>query len=109
MIATQLGEAKQTIPQFYLAAIIEIGRLIALREEANAAAPQDKDDKPAFKFSLNDFTIKAWAAACACPPPMRCGRATASAFSAFRHRRGGGAEVGLITPVVRTPKPNRSP
>jgi pyruvate dehydrogenase E2 component (dihydrolipoamide acetyltransferase) len=62
-IAKRLIEAKQTIPHFYLTADIEIGRLAAMREEANAAAPLDKDGQPAFKLSLNDFIIKAWAAA----------------------------------------------
>jgi len=36
---------------------------MAMREEANAAAPKGKDGVPAFKLSLNDFIIKAWAAA----------------------------------------------
>src|SRR6516165_7277791 len=35
IIATRLVQAKQTIPHFYLTADVEIGRLIALREEAN--------------------------------------------------------------------------
>ena len=42
-IATRLVQAKQTIPHFYLTADVEIGRLLALREDANAAAPKDKD------------------------------------------------------------------
>ena len=62
-IATRLVQAKQTIPHFYLTADVEISRLITLREEANAAAPKDTDGKPAFKLSLNDLVIKAWAAA----------------------------------------------
>jgi pyruvate dehydrogenase E2 component (dihydrolipoyllysine-residue acetyltransferase) len=62
-VATRLTQAKQTIPHFYLTADVEIGRLITLREEANVAAPKDKDGKPAFKLSLNDLIIKAWAAA----------------------------------------------
>src|SRR5262245_32573214 len=62
-IATRLVQAKQTIPHFYLTADVEIGRLISLREDANAAAPKDSDGKPAFKLSLNDLIIKAWAAA----------------------------------------------
>jgi pyruvate dehydrogenase E2 component (dihydrolipoamide acetyltransferase) len=62
-IATRLVEAKQTIPHFYLTADLDAGRLIAMREEANAAAPKSKDGQPAFKLSLNDFVIKAWAAA----------------------------------------------
>src|SRR5215475_6633987 len=63
IIATRLAQAKQTIPHFYLTADVEIGRLITLREEANAAAPKDNDGNPAFKLSLNDLIIKAWAAA----------------------------------------------
>src|SRR6476469_9638383 len=62
-IATRLVEAKQTIPHFYLTADLNAGRLIAMREEANAAAPKNKDGQPKFKLSLNDFIIKAWAAA----------------------------------------------
>src|SRR5262249_25610701 len=62
-IATRLVEAKQTIPHFYLTADFDAGRLIAMREEANAAAPKDKSGQPAFRLSLNDFIIKAWAAA----------------------------------------------
>src|SRR5690606_9311939 len=62
-IATRLVQAKQTIPHFYLTADVDIGALLKLREEANAGAPRDKDGKPAFKLSVNDFVIKAWAAA----------------------------------------------
>ena len=62
-VAARLTQAKQTIPHFYLTADVEIGRLIAMREEANAGAPKDKDGKPFFKLSVNDFIIKAWAAA----------------------------------------------
>ena len=39
-IATRLVQAKQTIPHFYLTADVEIGRLLALREDVNAAAPK---------------------------------------------------------------------
>jgi pyruvate dehydrogenase E2 component (dihydrolipoamide acetyltransferase) len=62
-VAARLAQAKQTIPHFYLTADVEIGRLITMREEANAAASEDSDGKPAFKLSLNDLIIKAWAAA----------------------------------------------
>jgi pyruvate dehydrogenase E2 component (dihydrolipoamide acetyltransferase) len=62
-VARRLAEAKRDVPHFYLTADIDIGRLIALREEANAAAPRDKNGEPAFKLSLNDFIIKMWAAA----------------------------------------------
>jgi pyruvate dehydrogenase E2 component (dihydrolipoamide acetyltransferase) len=62
-IAARLTQSAQTVPQFYLIADVELDRLLALREEANAAAPKDKDGKPAFKLSLNDFVIRALALA----------------------------------------------
>jgi pyruvate dehydrogenase E2 component (dihydrolipoamide acetyltransferase) len=102
-IATRLVEAKQTIPHFYLTADIEIGRLIAIREEANAAAPQDKDGNPAFKLSLNDFLIKAWAVALQRVPAANAVWA-GDRILRFVHSDVGVAvalDGGLITPVVR--------
>src|SRR5438128_2482463 len=103
IIASRLVQAKQTIPHFYLTADVEIGRLITLREEANAAAPKDNDGKPAFRLSLNDLIIKAWAAALQRVPAanavwaqdrilrlQHCDIAVAVAL-----------EGGLITPVIR--------
>jgi pyruvate dehydrogenase E2 component (dihydrolipoamide acetyltransferase) len=101
-IATRLIEAKQTIPHFYLTADLEIGRLIAMREEANAAAPQDKDGQPAFKLSLNDFIIKAWAAALQRVPAANAVWAE-DRILRFSHSDIGVAvalDGGLITPVV---------
>ena len=102
-IATRLIEAKQTIPHFYLTADIEIGRLIAMREEANAAAPKGKDGEPAFKLSLNDFIIKAWAAALQRVPAANAVWAE-DRILRFQHADIGVAvalDGGLITPVVR--------
>src|SRR5580704_9192088 len=62
-IAARLTQAIQTIPHFYLTTDITIDRLIAVREEANAAAAKDRDGNPAFKLSLNDFVIRALALA----------------------------------------------
>jgi pyruvate dehydrogenase E2 component (dihydrolipoamide acetyltransferase) len=50
-------------PHLYLVADIEVGRLLALCAEANAAAPKDKGGMPAFELSIDDVLIKAWAAA----------------------------------------------
>jgi pyruvate dehydrogenase E2 component (dihydrolipoamide acetyltransferase) len=102
-IATRLVEAKQTIPHFYLTADLDAGRLIAMREEANAAAPKSKDGQPAFKLSLNDFIIKAWAAALQRIP------AANAVWAGDRILRFRGSDIGvavaleggLITPVVR--------
>src|SRR5262245_31326224 len=102
-IATRLVEAKQTIPHFYLTADLDAGRLIAMREEANAAAPKDKSGQPAFKLSLNDFIIKAWAAALQRIPAANVVWA-GDRILRFRNSDIGIAvalEGGLITPVIR--------
>ncbi|HMJ40860.1 MAG TPA: dihydrolipoamide acetyltransferase family protein [Pseudolabrys sp.] len=102
-IAKRLIEAKQTIPHFYLTGDIEIGRLMAMREEANAAAPKDKDGVPAFKLSLNDFIIKAWAAALQRIPAANAVWAQ-DRILRFTHSDIGVAvalDGGLITPVIR--------
>ena len=62
-IAKRLVESKQTVPHFYLSLDCELDALMALREQINAAAPKDKDGKPAYKLSVNDFVIKALALA----------------------------------------------
>jgi pyruvate dehydrogenase E2 component (dihydrolipoamide acetyltransferase) len=103
IIATRLVQAKQTIPHFYLTADVEIGRLIALREEANAAAPKDGDGKVAFKLSLNDLIIKAWAAALQRVPAANAVWAQ-DRILRFQHCDIGVAvaiEGGLIAPVIR--------
>src|SRR5665647_548035 len=102
-IAKRLIEAKQTIPHFYLTADLDIDRLIAMREEANAAAPKDKDGQPLFKLSLNDFIIKAWAAALQRIPVANAVWAE-DRILRFTHSDIGIAvalEGGLITPVIR--------
>jgi pyruvate dehydrogenase E2 component (dihydrolipoyllysine-residue acetyltransferase) len=102
-IATRLVEAKQTIPHFYLTADLDAGRVIAMREEANAAAPRDKSGQPAFKLSLNDFIIKAWAAALQRIPAANAVWA-GDRILRFRNSDIGIAvalEGGLITPVIR--------
>ena len=101
-IATRLVEAKQTIPHFYLTADMDVGRLIAMREEANAAAPE-ADGQPVFKLSVNDFIIKAWAAALLRVPATNAVWAE-DRILRFRHADIGIAvalDGGLITPVVR--------
>ena len=102
-IAKRLVEAKQTIPHFYLTADVEVGRLAAIREEANAAAPRDRNGEPAFKLSFNDFLIKAWASALQRVP------AANTAWAGDRILRFTQSDIGvavaldggLITPVVR--------
>ncbi len=102
-IATRLVQAKQTIPHFYLTADVEIGRLLELREEANAAAPKDNAGNPAFKLSVNDLVIKAWAAALQRVPAANAVWA-GDRILRFKHSDIGVAvaiEGGLIAPVIR--------
>jgi pyruvate dehydrogenase E2 component (dihydrolipoamide acetyltransferase) len=102
-IAARLVQAKQTIPHFYLTADIEIGRLLTLREDANAAAPKDKDGNPAFKLSVNDIVIKAWAAALQRVPAANAVWAE-DRILRLKHSDVAVAvaiDGGLITPVIR--------
>ncbi len=102
-IADRLTLAAQTIPHFYLTVDVAIERLIKLREEANAAAPRGKDGKPAFKLSVNDLIIKAWAAALQHVPNANAVWAT-DRILRFKHSDIAVAvaiEGGLITPVIR--------
>jgi pyruvate dehydrogenase E2 component (dihydrolipoamide acetyltransferase) len=52
-IAQRLTASVQTVPHFYLTIDCDIGKLLAAREEINAAAPKDKEKKPLY----NGFPI----------------------------------------------------
>jgi len=102
-IAARLTQAAQTIPHFYLTADADIGRLIALREEANSAAPKDHDGSAAFKLSVNDFIIRALALGLQKVPAANAVWA-GDRILRFAHSDIGVAvalEGGLITPVIR--------
>jgi len=102
-IARRLTEAVQTIPHFYLTADADIDRLLALRTDANAAAPTDQDGTPAFKLSVNDFVIKALALALQRVPAANAAWAN-DRILRLRHSDIGVAvalDGGLITPVIR--------
>ncbi len=103
IIARRLVEAKLTIPHFYLTLDCNIGKLLAAREEINAAAPKDKDGKPAYKLSVNDFVIKALALALQRIPDANV-TWTEGGMLKHKHSDVGVAVAipgGLITPVVR--------
>jgi pyruvate dehydrogenase E2 component (dihydrolipoyllysine-residue acetyltransferase) len=100
-IAERLTQAKQTIPHFYLTADVEIGRLLELREQANAAAAREK--APAFKLSINDLIIKAWAMALQRVPAANAVWA-GDRILRFKQSDIGVAvaiDGGLIAPVIR--------
>jgi len=104
VIARRLVEAKLTIPHFYLTLDCNIDKLLAAREEINAAAPKDKDGKPAYKLSVNDFVIKALALALQRIPDANV-TWTEGGMLKHHHSDIGVAVAipgGLITPVVRS-------
>jgi pyruvate dehydrogenase E2 component (dihydrolipoamide acetyltransferase) len=102
-IAARLTQA-QAVPHFYLTADVDIGRLIALREEANAATPKDANGNSAFKLSLNDFFIRAHALAL---QRVRSANAVwaGDRILRFMHSDIGVAvalDDGLVAPVLRS-------
>ncbi|CAA2154614.1 Dihydrolipoyllysine-residue acetyltransferase component of pyruvate dehydrogenase complex [Methylobacterium brachiatum] len=102
-IAKRLTEAMQVAPHFYLTVDCELDALMKLRETLNASAGKDKDGKPAFKLSVNDFVIKAMGLALTRVP------AANAVWAEDRILRFKQAEVGvavaidggLFTPVIR--------
>ncbi len=103
-IARRLVEAKQTIPHFYVTADCELDALMNLRETVNASAPKDKDGKPAFKISVNDFIIKALALSLQRVPEANV---TWTEATMLKHKASDvGVAVsipgGLITPIIRS-------
>lgn len=102
-IAKRLLESKQTIPHFYLTLDVELDALLALRTQLNNAAMKDKDGKPAYKLSVNDFVIKALGLALQRVPHANAVWAEDRVLR-FKHSDVGVAvsiEGGLFTPVIR--------
>ena len=102
-IARRLTESKQTVPHFYVSVDCVLENLLPLRERLNLQAPKDKDGKPAWKVSVNDFIIKAMAMALMKVPDANVSW-TENAMVKHHHADVGVAVSipgGLITPVVR--------
>ncbi len=95
-IARRLGEAKQTIPHFYLSIDCELDKLLAVRKELNA-----RDE--GFKLSVNDFVIRASALALKKVPAANASWTDAEILL-YDHADVSVAVAtpsGLITPVIR--------
>ncbi len=103
VVAARLTESKQTVPHFYLSLDCRIDALLEAREQINAAAPKSKDGKPEYKLSVNDFVMKAWAAALMKVPTAN---ATWAGDAILYHKHADVAVAvsvpgGLFTPVVK--------
>jgi pyruvate dehydrogenase E2 component (dihydrolipoamide acetyltransferase) len=102
-IAQRLTQSIQTIPHFYLTIDCDIGKLLAARAEINEAAPTDKEKKPLYKLSVNDFVIKAIAIALQRIPNCNVSWTEAGMLK-HKHSDIGVAVAmpgGLITPIIR--------
>jgi pyruvate dehydrogenase E2 component (dihydrolipoamide acetyltransferase) len=102
-IAQRLTASTQTVPHFYLTVDCNIDLLVEAREQINAAAPKDKDGKPAYKLSVNDFIIKALALALQRVPNANVSW-TEGGMLKHKHSDVGVAVAmpgGLITPIIR--------
>ena len=102
-IAQRLTASIQNVPHFYLTIDCDIGRLMDAREQINAAAPKDKDKKPLYKLSVNDFVIKAIAVALQQIP--NCNVSWTDGGMVKHKNSDVGVAVampgGLITPIIR--------
>ena len=102
-IAQRLTQSTQTIPHFYLTIDCVIDRLLAARAEINASAPKNKEGKPVYKLSVNDFVVKALALALQKIPDANVSW-TEGGMLKHHHSDVGVAVAlpgGLITPIVR--------
>jgi pyruvate dehydrogenase E2 component (dihydrolipoamide acetyltransferase) len=103
VIAQRLTASVQTIPHFYETVDCDIGKLMQARTEINDAAPKDKDGKPAYKLSVNDFVIKALALALQRVPDANVSW-TEGGMLKHKHSDVSVAVAlpgGLITPIIR--------
>jgi pyruvate dehydrogenase E2 component (dihydrolipoamide acetyltransferase) len=101
-IAKRLTSAKTLIPHYYLTVDCNLTALMAVREKMNAAAPKDKDKKPAYKLSVNDFIMKASAMALMKHPDVN---ASWTDTAILRHKDADvgvavALDFGLITPII---------
>ncbi|KAM3965718.1 dihydrolipoamide S-acetyltransferase muc isoform 3-T3 [Aphomia sociella] len=60
-IAKRLSAAKQSIPHYQLSMTVNLEKIIAMRKRVNESLAEEKTD---VKISVNDFIVKAVAAAC---------------------------------------------
>lgn len=101
-IARRLVEAKQTIPHFYATVDCRLDALLALRAQINSSAPR-KDDRPAYKVSVNDMIIKAWAMALRDVPTANVSWTEENMVQHKHSDIGVAVSIpgGLITPIIR--------
>ena len=100
-IARRLTESKQQVPHFYLTLDCEIDALLKLRADLNAKAPEKGEG--AYKLSVNDFVIRASAAALRKVPAANAAWSDEGMvmFDAVDISVAVAIPGGLITPIIR--------
>jgi len=98
-IAARLLEAKTTIPHFYLQAEVDAEPLVQLRQQLNAA--NEAAGLP--KFTVNDFILKATAAAATRVPKANASFAGDAIvqYGSVHLACAVAIDDGLVTPVIR--------
>lgn len=98
-IATRLTNSKNTNPHYYVSTTLSVGKLLKLRAALNASA------KGEYKLSVNDFLIKAVAAALLKVPTVnssyREDEGVIRTFHTADISVAVATPVGLMTPIVR--------
>lgn len=103
VIAKRLTESKQSIPHFYIEIDINMDNVISARAAINDLAKKDKNDKPEYSISINDFIIKACGVAMGSNPDIN------SSWQNEKIIKFNNVDVcvavstptGLITPIVQ--------
>ncbi|OJU72952.1 MAG: pyruvate dehydrogenase complex dihydrolipoamide acetyltransferase [Alphaproteobacteria bacterium 40-19] len=96
VIAQRLGEAKQTIPHFYLTVACEMNALMSLRQQLNQSLENQR-------ISVNDFVVKAVALALKDIPDMNA-HFLPEGIRKFQNVDVAVAvslDSGLVTPILR--------
>lgn len=103
-IAKRLVQSMQEAPHYYLTIDVDAGRLVALRQDLNAALEQraEPGQKPQ-KVSFNDLVMRAVVVALGKHPSVNAGweGATIRQFGGVHLGFAVALPEGLITPVVR--------
>jgi len=104
-IAKRLSESMFTAPHYYLTSSINMTKMLRLRKALNDSAGKDKDGKPAYRLSVNDFIVKAVGAALQRVPEVNSQwleqEGVLRLYSYVDISVAVATDVGLITPIVR--------
>jgi pyruvate dehydrogenase E2 component (dihydrolipoamide acetyltransferase) len=104
-IAKRLSESMFTAPHYYLTSSINMSKTLKLRKALNDAAAKDREGKPVYRLSVNDFIVKAVGLALLRVPECNSQwlekEGVLRIYSFVDVSVAVATDVGLITPIVR--------